>query len=587
MRRLISREMLWLLQQMRTLWRYQVLSLSSILLGTWLTVLGPLVLRWLIDTVLRGHNVHMLLLGTLGYGTVLAGELGFSYFGFFISYFTTEKLAFRIRLSRLRKLAKVSAAYQESMPPGEMQYRIEQDIDRIGELGADIFPTITRMAATGILVLITMALLNVRLTLLLLPLMPVFYLLQKRSFASLAVAADLAQRRLGNVSAVLQEHLLGLIQLQLLNRTAYHRGKLARLAAESVDARVRQRLSEIRFSASSMSVMVLGSTVILCYGGYEVMHDSLTVGGLVAFYSYVGQLLQPMSIAVDLQSRIQRVAASIRRVLELGEESGSSLRANPGMESPSPTTALQFKGVSFSHSQRRPAICEIDLHLCAHEKVALVGHSGSGKSTILCLAAGLYAPDQGHVWVSGEDIAGTGSRRSRGSVALVPQEPVLFAGSLRENILYGNPRATSRQLEEVVAAAQLEDVLMRLPQGLDEPLGNLGRRLSGGEKKRVALARALLQEADILMLDEVTAALDEPTASRLLQSLDRLQKGRAILLVSHKASTISWADRIVLLDRGRIVESGTHFDLLKRSELYRQLYSGPAVHRGFEEPLER
>jgi ABC-type multidrug transport system fused ATPase/permease subunit len=565
-------ELWWLFQQMRPVRFLQFVSVVAILAGTSLTIAGPLVLRWLIDEVLREKDPKRLLLGTVIYALVMGGELACNYFGFFISYLATEKLAFRIRMTSVRSLSRMSPEHQETLPPGELQYRLEQDIDRIGELGADIFPTVLRMFATAVMVLVTMSVLNVRLTLLIVPLMPLFYVLQRSYFGGLAISADLSQSSMGRLSAVLQEHLCGLIQLQLLNRTGFHGRKLARLAAQSVETRMRQRLAEIRFSAASMSILVLASALILSYGGYQVIRGALTVGGLVAFYSYVSQLLQPMSIAVDLQARVQRVAASIRRVLQLSAVPVCRPDCRKTPLGSKGNAALAFESVYFSHGAR-PALAGIDLVIGDGEKVAIVGHSGSGKSTILGLAAGLYAPYRGNIYLWGRNIATMSTRALRGRLALVPQDPVLFEGSVRENLLYGNPRATPSELEMVVEVAQLTELVTRLPRGIDEPLGSLGRKLSGGEKKRIALARALLSRPEILLMDEVTGALDAQTSLRVLQALEEAHGGLTIVVVSHKPATITWAERICVVERGTIVDSGPHHELVARSLTYRCLCS--------------
>jgi ABC-type multidrug transport system fused ATPase/permease subunit len=210
------------------------------------------------------------------------------------------------------------------------------------------------------------------------------------------------------------------------------------------------------------------------------------------------------------------------------------------------------------------------------EKVALVGSSGSGKSTIGHLATRLYNPDAGAVLIDGMDLGDLGLRNLRSIVTAVPQEPILFDATMRENLLYGNPSATELELERVVSLAQLHSVIRKLPKGLEEPLGPMGRKLSGGEKKRVALARAFLQQPRILILDEVTSALDGPTAANLLDALDLFRQGRTVLLISHKPAAISWADRILVLERGRIVDEGSHGSLLHRCELYRHLCESPS-----------
>lgn len=571
-----SRELGWLLKQMKPLWRLQSASLICILAASTLTLAGPLVLKWLIDQVLTQRRGNLLLLGTILYGTTTAGQLLFGYAGYLLGYYTLEKLVFRIRMSRVRKLHNASARYFEDRPVGDIQYRLEQDIDRIGQLGADIVPTVLRTGATAIMVLGTMAFLNLRLTLLVLPLLPIVYAVQKRHFVRLRDAADRAQRTMGETSSVVQEHLLGMIQLQLLNRTAFHGRKLARLAAEGVRTRMEQRKAEVRFSAASMALIVLGSTLILGYGGREVMQGSLTVGGLVAFYSYIAQLLGPLSSAVDLQSRLQRVGASIRRILELGE--GERAEAPPGEDRAkgASAAALQFESVSFSHRRNQAVLDNLNLTVHEGENVALVGHSGCGKTTIAHLAAGLYARDQGTIRVHGHDLDSIGQRGLRTLISLVPQHPVLFNATLRENLLYGNPQATGRELNAAIKAAQLEEVLRRLPAGLDEHLGALGKKLSGGEIKRVALARALLQQPRILILDEVTGALDSATSRRLLVALGEFRQGYTTILISHEPSTIANADRVIVLEHGRVIDEGSHLELSARCGLYQRLYAAAA-----------
>lgn len=576
MKTVCSREVRWLLKQMKPLWWLQGFSVICILAGSALALAGPLVLKWLIDGVLAEGRSNLLLVGTLVYGVTTAGQLGFRYAGYLLSYSAVEKLVFRVKMGRLRRLHSTSARYFEDTPIGEIQYRLEQDVDRIGELGADIVPAVLRIIAMGAMVLVTMAVLNLRLTLLVLPLLPIFYLLQKRYFLRLREAADLVQGKMGEISSAVQEHLLGMIQLQLLNRTALHGKKLARLAAGGVRARMKQRGAEIQFSAASMAIIVLGSTVILGYGGREVMHGALTVGGLVAFYSYVAQLLGPLSSAVDLQSRVQRVGTSIRRILEIGEGERGATAARKACANGASKAALEFDSVSFSHRRNRLVLDNLSMTVYEGEKIALVGHSGCGKTTIAHLAAGLYVPDNGRIRVEGRELDSIGRRCLRSLISLVPQDPVLFNATLRENLLYGNPRATSRELDMAVEAAQLEDVLRRLPGGFDEHLGPLGKKLSGGEKKRVALARALLQEPRILILDEVTGALDSVTSGRLMAALEQFNQGRTVISISHKPATMTWADRIVVLEHGRVTDQGSHLELSVRCNLYQRLYAGTA-----------
>jgi ABC-type multidrug transport system fused ATPase/permease subunit len=341
-------------------------------------------------------------------------------------------------------------------------------------------------------------------------------------------------------------------------------------------------LAEVRLSAAYLSVIVLGSTLILGYGGHEVIDGRLTVGGLVAFYSYVTRLFEPLSIAIDLKSRAQRVRASVRRILELERlEGNQEFKPKRRIDRELPAT-LEFCCVSYFHRAERSTLHDLTFHVPAGEKIAFIGPSGCGKSTIAHLAAGLYKPDTGAIFVNGHDLDSIDRRNLRSIISLVPQDPVLFEGTVRENLLYGNPDATNRDLEWVLSLAQLEELVRALPGGLDGNLGPMGRRLSGGEKKRVAVARAILMRPQILILDEVTSGLDGSSAMRMLRALDECQDGKTILFISHEAKTISWANRIVVLSHGRIIDDGCHFDLIGRCATYQEMHCGCSDTRLFQ-----
>lgn len=233
---------------------------------------------------------------------------------------------------------------------------------------------------------------------------------------------------------------------------------------------------------------------------------------------------------------------------------------------------LEFRSVWFCYHEDRPVLRDMSFRIEAGETVAIVGLNGSGKSTIGLLSTRLYEPDAGSILIGGQDIRQVGRRSLRSIMTLVPQDPILFDKTIRENLLYGNPNATHRDLETVATLTQLDRVLQRLPRGLDEPLGPLGGRLSGGEKKRLALARTLLQQPRILIVDEITSALDGPAAAGLLQGLELFREARTLVVISHRPATILWADRILVVDEGAIADSGKHDELILRCEAYRKIW---------------
>lgn len=545
------------------------------IVGSGLSLLDPLVVKWLIDVALPTRDLRLVLLGTLVFCGVYLASLGINYLGSFVSSLLTQKMVFRIRVSLLRQIHAFPTHRHGEPQVGDTLYRIEQDVDRVAELSGDILPLTIQMVLVGIMVLVTMGILNWHLTALVAPVVPIFYLLQRHYAAKLKNAADQVQCQSGKLNAFLQEHLAGMMQLQLLNRTGTQVRKFARLAAEGAQLQIRQRATEMVFGSASVSLIVLGMGLILGYGGYEVTRGALTVGGLVAFYGYVFRLFAPVSIAIDLQSRLQRVGASIRRIEEITDRDRAQRPEGRSSTGPLPESIkpdLEFRSVWFAYSKERPVLHDMSFRVEAEETVALVGLNGSGKSTIGFLATRLYDPDAGSILVGGKDIHDVDNRSLRGYITLVPQDPVLFDETIRQNLLYGNPGATSRDLDTVAALTQLDRVLLRLPRGLDEPLGPFGNSLSGGERKRLALARTLLQQPKILIVDEITSSLDAPSAAGLLEGLDLFRRTRTLVVVSHRPATILWADRILVVENGAIADSGKHPELMNRCEAYRKIW---------------
>jgi ABC-type multidrug transport system fused ATPase/permease subunit len=267
-----------------------------------------------------------------------------------------------------------------------------------------------------------------------------------------------------------------------------------------------------------------------------------------------------------------------RRILDVLDKRMNVEVRKPVLILPKPGPVLEFCSVSFSYDQRRPVLCDVNFRISPDESVAIVGLNGSGKSTIGLLATRIHNPVSGSIFLRGQDIRYLGRRNLRALVSLVPQDPFFFDGTVRANLLYGNPRATTDDLDRVAALTQLHEVLRKMPSGFDEPLGPMGTRLSGGEKKRLALARTLLQQPEVLILDEITSALDEPGSASLLERLGVIRQTCTLVVISHRPSTILWADRIVVIDNGTIAGSGKHNELLVACEAYRMIWQIQAAY---------
>jgi ABC-type multidrug transport system fused ATPase/permease subunit len=322
----------------------------------------------------------------------------------------------------------------------------------------------------------------------------------------------------------------------------------------------------------------LGSVAVVLLGAYAVLQRSLTVGELLVFVAYLHALYGPITQVASSTIVIQRSGASIERVIEILDEEDEHAKG-AGRRLETVTGGLSFQNVSYGYDKARLTVRDVSLDIAPGEVVAFVGRSGAGKTTLLSLLLRFYAPQAGRIVLDGIDIAALDLRWLRRQIALVLQDPIIFSCSLAENIAYGRPGATQAEIAAASQAAGLHDFVMELPEGYDATVGERGVRLSSGQRQRLAIARAFLKDAPILILDEPTSNLDATTERHVFRSLERLADGRTTLVISHRLVTAQRADRIVVLAGGRVVEQGTHLELLRASGAYAHLYQDQAWGR--------
>ena len=547
-----------------------------IVLSSLMFLLDPLLIKWLIDRVLPKKDLHLLIFAAAGFFGIYVCRLAFSAFAAFLSFKTVQDLVFRIRLSILEQMNRLSAEYHELTPIGERLYRMEQDVDQVAELGSSLVPYVLQTAFNTLFVVGTMVLLDFWLTCLILPLMPLFFIFRRHFEHRLRRASESAQQQSSRESSFLQEHLASVIQIQLLHQERSQTQTFLERATERIKALNQRNLAEILFGTSYMAVIALGTIGIVSYGGSQVFMGALTVGGLVAFYSYMARLFDPLHAAVDIYSRLNRLSTSIRRILEVIEMAPSVPEKPNALYLTSPVRGyVEMVGASFSYRNGAPVLEALNLRLEPGEKVALVGISGSGKSTIAKLVARLYDVNDGAVYIDGIDVRNVRLASLRTKLCYLMQDAVLFDRTLKENLLLGKPSATDEELSQALEIADLGDLPRRLPNSWDSSIGPRGNALSGGERQRLALARAVLQNPSIFLLDESTSALDVPSEQRVLGNLIQHFPNHTIMFISHRISALKWADRIVVLNRGVIEEQGTHDHLIRTGGLYAYLRNAP------------
>jgi ABC-type bacteriocin/lantibiotic exporter with double-glycine peptidase domain len=543
----------WLFRQVKPFWRLHLFALACLFLASILFIFNPLLMKFLIDDVIVGRRVGVLPVVILGLLVVFIFNQILVAFAGFCSFRVSRQVSFRMRLRALRDLQTLRTEVHEHASVGDRLYRLEHDVEQIGSLLGEAIPDAFRLLLVLLFIQLAMFILNLQLALVVLPLIPVFLLLVKLYRARLRSASDRVHGQQGVVSGFLQEHLSALVQVHLLSAEPRQARRFASLASGAERLQVARKVAELSFALLMGFVVMFGLVAVLAVGSHQAMSGQLTTGGLVAFYTYTLQVFGPLCGAVDFYSQLQRVGVSVRRVLTLSDTSQTFVDGVRSLQLSVAEAHIEMAEVCFQYSNCRSLLSGFSLTVAAGERVALVGANGCGKSTVLKLIARLYDVRSGAVRVGGVDVREIRLKSLRHNIGYVPQEPVLFDVSLRDNLLFGNPRANQHDLDKVAEVTLLETVLKKLPGDWQGSVGRLGCKLSGGERQRVALARVLLQRPRILLLDECTSALDEAAEEHILGALDEFVDRVTIIIVSHRAYARSWADRVVSMQSGRIV----------------------------------
>jgi len=560
----IPSELRWLAKQIRPFVPLHVASFFCMTAGSLLALLTPLVLKWLIDQVLPRRETGLLLCAVGLIFLSYQGRTALTSVGNYLTLNAAQKTALGLRMEILCHLDRLSANYYENTTPGAVMYPLKEPIEEVAYFGSDLLPSILRMCLTTTFTVVTMFVLSPVLTLAILPLVPIFLIARQHFRVKLSTDSDEVQRNLVAWNSFLEEHISSVLPIQLLGQERRQERKAFRLLARTTRSHLALFKTGVWFSVSTSVAVVLAMSAVIGYGGWSVVAGTLSVGSLVAFYSFVTQLFDPLSGAAELYVRAQRTFASIRQL-----QAVCALRpsiTDPPVCSQFPTQhwGLEFTDVEFGYQRQENVLRIPSLRIAAGEKIAIAGENGAGKSTLVRLIMRLHDVQSGSIHVGGMDIRNIELKTLRRCICYLPRDPVLFDGSLASNLRFVGPGASDRELREVIQLADLVELVEALPEGLHQHIGPDGCQLSGGQRQRLAIARTLLQRPNILILDEATSCLDPASETLILRNVRDYLTMSTLIVVSHRASTLSAFNRIVVLSHGRIVEDLSSEALISR-----------------------
>jgi ATP-binding cassette subfamily B protein len=557
-------------------YRWQLGSvLALIAVSAGLGMISPFLLRAVLDQAIPEQNTRLLValvVGMIGIA-VATGALGVAQT--LISNTVGQRVMHDLRAQVYRHLQRLSLAFFTRTRTGEIQSRIANDIGGVQSVVTSTATSIVSNVTTVLAAGVAMFLLDWRLAVFALGLLPFFVWLTRRVGAERRRITAERQGQLADISALIEESLSvsGILLGKTMGRSSELAERFERESAELADLEVRSRMAGRWRMASIQIAFAAMPALVYLFAGISIAGGapSITIGTLVAFTTLQTRMFFPiqslLSVSVDVQSSL----ALFERVFEYLDEP-IEIRERPGAPS-IPASELRgevtFAGVGFRYGQGAEwTIRDVDLTVPAGTTLALVGETGAGKTTLAYLLARLYDPQEGAVVIDGIDVRDLSLRSLAAIVGVVSQETYLFHASVRDNLRFARPGARDTEIEAAAQAAQIHELIASLPDGYDTVVGERGYRFSGGEKQRIAIARAVLRNPPVLILDEATSALDAHTERAVQEALDRLAAGRTVVAIAHRLSTVRRAEQIAVLEGGRVVELGSHEDLLARGDRY-------------------
>jgi ATP-binding cassette, subfamily B, bacterial len=550
------------------------LAVLIILVQSTLSLVPPLILRNIIDEALPNKDLMALarLVGLSVVATISINllQVGQSY----VNQWIAKHIVFHLKNTLYAHLQGMSLRYFTSAKPGDILTRLSSDVDGI----QDIFnSTVVNALNSGFTLITTAAVLmvmNWKLGLLSLAVLPLFILPTRKVGKARWKIAQKSQEKISELHQIVQETLgiSGVLLMKIFTKEADHRREFEATHHALIKLQLRETLVGRWFMMTIQIFMTIGPMLVYFYGGYLLIQGELTVGAIIAFVALLSRLYGPVTQLSNIHIEVTRSFALFGRIFEMLDADQEITDEHNAPELQVTDGRIVFDRVHFAYQPETVILHGISLTCEPGSVTALVGPSGAGKSTITNLIPRLFDIQSGSIRIDGKDIRSVSQQSLRAHIGVVPQEPYLFNASIADNLRYAKPDATDEALIAACTAAYIHDFISELPEGYNTLVGNRGIKLSGGEKQRLSIARVILKDPKIIIFDEATSSLDSLSEAYIQKAMDPLLKGRTAIVIAHRLSTVLRADHVIVLEKGNIVERGTHQSLLDQQGLYAQLY---------------
>lgn len=578
-----------LLRYVRPHWRRLLIVLLTMVLGIGVEVLHPWPLKLLVDQILGQQPLPGALQGLLDglpgphdrtgllLWVVLSSVAIFTLSTLMAMWHTVvsvglgQRLTYDLGADLFMHLQRLSLVFHSRQEVGDTTVRVTEDAYAVSELVTGALLPLLQAAVTLITIFVIMWRLQPAMTLLAAAVLPVQVIVMQLFGEHLKARTRKRRDLEGHMASIVQQALSAIPAVQAFTREELEHRRFRRFASDTVKAYVRQTSAKMWFKLFAGLVTAASTAAIMYLGARYALEGRVSIGTILVFLTYLTALSGPLNDITEMASTLRYAAASGDRVLEI-LELPQEVQDLPTAYAAQLRGHVRYEDVMFGYEPGRPVLRGISFEVWPGEVVAIVGPTGAGKTTLVNLLVRFFDPWSGRVAVDGEDLRQLQLHSLRQQVAIVLQEPFIFPLTVAENVAYGRPEATRADIEAAAVAANADAFIRRLPEGYDTIVGERGATLSGGEKQRLSIARAFLKNAPILILDEPTSALDARTESLLLDALEHLMKGRTTFVIAHRLSTIRNAGRILVVDRGVVVEEGRHSELVSRNGLYASLY---------------